>query len=50
WAQFAYQAYMKELPDRAWIGTVPPKPPSEAMKSWVKGYNVRRAKSKRRFG
>lgn len=50
WAQYAYQAFMKELPDRAWIGTVQPKPPSEDMKSWVKGYNVRRAKSNRRFG
>lgn len=50
WAQYAYQAYMKELPDRAWIGAVEPKSPSEEMKTWVKGYNVRRAKSKRRFG
>lgn len=50
WAQYAYQAYMKELPVRARIGTVQPKPPSENMKSWVKGYNIRRAKSNRRFG
>lgn len=49
WAHYAYQAYMKELPDRSWIGTVEPKAPSDDMKSWVKGYNVRRAKSKRRF-
>ncbi|WP_137887722.1 DEAD/DEAH box helicase [Pseudomonas sp. 2FE] len=49
WAQYAYQAYMKELPDRTWIGAVQPNLPSPDMINWVKGYNVRRAKSKKRF-
>jgi len=45
WAQYAYQAFMKELVDRSWVGTVQPKAPSPEMENWVKGYNVRKAKS-----
>lgn len=50
WAQYAYQAFMKELPDRSWIGKVGPKAPTEEISQWVKGYNVRRAKRAEKHG
>lgn len=49
WAQYAYQAYMSESVERAWVGTVLPHSPSPDMCNWVKGYNVRRAKSAKRY-
>jgi DNA repair protein RadD len=48
WAQGAYQAFMAEPIQREWVNTVASVPPGEPMQQWVKGYNVRRAKSKRR--
>lgn len=50
WAQYAYQAFMKELPDRSWIGSVESKTPSDEISQWVKGYNVRRAKRAQKYG
>ena len=48
WAQYAYQAFMGEPIKREFLA-VEPVPTSPEISQWVKGYNVRRAKSPRRF-
>lgn len=47
WAQYAYQAFMGEPIKREFLAA-PPVPTSPEISQWVKGYNVRRAKSKGR--
>lgn len=49
WAQGAYQAFMAEPIKREWVSTVQAVVPGEQIQQWVKGYNVRRAKSKKRY-
>ena len=51
WAQYAYQAFMGEPIKREFL-SVQPVPTTPEISQWVKGYNVRRAKSKgrERFG
>ncbi len=49
WAQYAYQAFMGEPIKREFLA-VEPVQTSPEISQWVKGYNVRRAKSKQRFG
>jgi len=49
WAQYAYQAFMKEIVDRGWVGKIEPRSPSPEMENWVKGYNVRRAKRMEKY-
>lgn len=44
WAYYAYQAFLKEVPDRSWIDLEPCSPSPEVSR-WIKGYNIRRAKS-----
>jgi len=48
WAQGAYQAFMGEPIKREWVNGTASTAPGESIEKWVKGYNVRRAKSKRR--
>jgi len=48
WAQSAYQAFMGEPISRDWAHSTAAAAPGESMQNWVKGYNVRRAKSKKR--
>lgn len=48
WAQSAYQAFMAEPIQRDWAHSTSPAAPGEPIEKWVKGYNVRRAKSKKR--
>lgn len=48
WAQTAYQALMAAPIQREWANSTNPTPPGEPIQQWVKGFNVRRAKSKKR--
>ncbi|CAB5556398.1 DEAD/DEAH box helicase [Stutzerimonas stutzeri] len=48
WAQGAYNAFMGEPIQREWVNQTAPAAPGEPIEKWVKGYNMRRAKSKRR--
>lgn len=48
WAQGAYQAFMSEPVNREWAHSTAPAAPGEPITRWVKGFNMRRAKSKRR--
>lgn len=48
WAQTAYQAFMAEPINRQWVQSTAPVAPGEKIQQWVKGFNVRRAKSKKR--
>lgn len=51
WAYYAYQAFLKEPPDRAWrSSSLQSKPLTPEMSSWIKGYNIRRAKSHAKYG
>ncbi|HHM8127006.1 TPA: DEAD/DEAH box helicase family protein [Pseudomonas aeruginosa] len=50
WEQYAYQAFMKEPIDRAWMSSTEPAPPSPEMSKWIKGYQVRKAKGFEKYG
>ncbi|WP_175559879.1 hypothetical protein [Azotobacter beijerinckii] len=51
WVFYAYQAFLKEPPDRAWrSSSLQSKPLTPEMRDWIKGYNIRRAKSHVQYG